>query len=108
MKLTEKQKQEIRNYIINVPKFRETYNELYDHIINSLEDCGEVFSINEVIVIINRDFGGFSEKVNQEKNYQIELSKQYNRAFRMEMVNTFKWPSIFNNLSVLALSLIHI
>lgn len=106
MVLTEEQKAEIRDYIVTVPKYRETYNELYDHILNSLEDREVVFSIDEVINIVNRDFGGFSEIVSQEKSYQKELSKQYNKVFRMEMVNTFKWPRILSNLCVLALCLI--
>lgn len=106
MQLTEAQKAEIGAYIFTVPKYRETYNELYDHIINSFETNEEVYGINEIQNIINNDFGGFSEIVALEKNYQKQLSKQYNRVFRMEMLNTFKWPSIFNNLCILALCLI--
>lgn len=106
MQLTEEQKNEIRDYIITVPRFRETYNELYDHIINSLQDNLEEYKIEEINKIVNNDFGGFSEIINQEKNYQKELSRQYNKAFRTEMVNTFKWPGIFSNLCVLALCLI--
>ncbi|MFI5450630.1 hypothetical protein ACHMWN_00560 [Pedobacter sp. UC225_61] len=105
MKLTDEQKAEIKDYIITVPKYRETYNELFDHIVNSFEDSKVTFSIDEVINIVNKDFGGFSEIVYQEKSYQKELSKQYNKGFRMEMVNSFRWPNIFNNLIVLALCL---
>ena len=106
MELTEEQKIEISNYIVTVPKYRETYNELYDHILNALADNETSFSIEEVIKVVNNDFGGFSEIVYQEKIYEKELSNKYSKQFRQEMVNTFKWPGIFSNLGVLALCLL--
>ncbi|MES2653887.1 MAG: hypothetical protein V4663_19265 [Bacteroidota bacterium] len=95
MLLTEKQKTEIKDYIIGVPKYRETYNELYDHIVNSLEDSEVAFSIDEVVNVVNRDFGGFSEVVYQEEIYHKEISKKYNRYFRAQFVDTLKWYGIF-------------
>lgn len=106
MELTEEQKAEIKNYIIDVPKYRETYNELYDHILNSLKDNDGSYSIDAVNVIINNDFGGFSEIVEQEKIYQKEIGKKYNLYFRSEMLHTFQWPGIVNNLSLLVLCLL--
>jgi hypothetical protein len=106
MRLTEEQKQEIKDYIVSVPRFRETFNELYDHLVNSFENNEVEFSIDEVNRIVNADFGGFSEIVSQEKLYQKELSKKYNKHFRQEMLNTFKWPQLIGNAIVLALCLI--
>ena len=94
MVLTEEQKKEIREYIVTVPKFRETYNELYDHILNALEDSNTVFSIEEVIAIVDRDFGGFNEIVYQEKIYQKEIGKKYNKHFRSLFIDTLKWPGV--------------
>ena len=105
MELTTEQKAEIGSYIGTVPKYRETYNELYDHILNSFENNNVNYSINEVDRIVNSDFGGFSEIVRQEKLYQAELSKKYNKHFRQEMLNTFKWPRILTNLCVLVFCL---
>ncbi|RZJ49810.1 MAG: hypothetical protein EOO44_17620 [Flavobacterium sp.] len=101
MKLTAEQKLEVRNYIIDVPKYRETYNELYDHIINALEENNNPFSINEVASIVNTDLGGFSEVVAQEKNYQKTLNRKFIRSFQLEMLNTFKWPNMLGNIIVL-------
>lgn len=95
MLLTTEQKAEIKDYIIGVPKYRETYNELYDHIVNSIEDSEVAFSIDEVINIVNRDFGGFSEVVYQEEIYHKELGKKYNKHFRVQFIDTFKWYGIF-------------
>ena len=105
MELTQEQKIEISDYIVTVPKYRETYNELYDHILNALEDSEASFSIEEVLNVVNNDFGGFHEIVYQEKIYEKEVSNKYSKQFRQEMVNTFKWPAIFSNLGVLALCL---
>lgn len=106
MRLSEEQKTEIKEYIVTVPRFRETFNELYDHLLNSIENNDVEYSIDEVNRIVNLDFGGFSEIVNQEKRYQAELSKKYNKHFRQEILNTFKWPSILSNLCMLALCLL--
>lgn len=106
MELTQEQKEEIKAYIIDVPRYRETYNELYDHILNSLKDNPGTYDINEVVFIINNEFGGFQAIVEEEKLYQKQLSKRYNRLFLLEMLNTFKWPEIINNLSLVVLCLI--
>jgi hypothetical protein len=95
MRLTEEQKAEIRDYIVTVPKFRETYNELYDHILNALEDSETTFSIDEVIAVVNRDFGGFNEIVYQEKIYQKEIGKKYNLYFRSQFLETLRWYGIW-------------
>jgi len=105
MELNKAQRDEVRDYIITVPKYRETYHELYDHLLNALAEREETFSIEEVIKIINDDFGGFSEIVQQEKEYQREIVKKYNVVFRQQMLNTFRWPELLNNLIILSFCL---
>lgn len=106
MDLSQEQKEEIKAYIIDVPRYKETYNELYDHILNSLKDNAGSYHINEVIDVINNDFGGFQAIVGQEKIYQKQLNKRYNNFFLQEMLNTFKWPGIINVLCLLFLALV--
>ncbi|MGF1924846.1 MAG: hypothetical protein ACQUHE_11765 [Bacteroidia bacterium] len=95
MVLTEDQKAEIRDYIETVPKYIETYNELYDHILNSFEDRKVNFSLKEVSNILDKDFGGFSQVVEQEKVYHREVGKKYNKNFRIQFLDTLKWFGIF-------------
>lgn len=102
MKLTEEQKIEIRNFLTPI-KYRETYDELYDHILNLLADKEGSYNINEVVLILNNDFGGYVEICKQEKLHRKDLGKKYRKQFRQEMLNTFKWPGILANLCVLAL-----
>ena len=106
MKLTEIEKEEAKNWIISVPKYRETYNELYDHILNSLKDMDGTFSTDIVDEIVLKDFGGYQAVVTEEKLYQISSGKQYNKIFRNEFINTFKWPRNIGNVIILVLCII--
>lgn len=94
MILTEEQKKEIQGYIITVPKYRETYNELYDHILNSLADQKGPFHINLVLKIVNDDFGGFKQIVDQEELYHKQMGKKFNKQFLMLFMDTLKWQGI--------------
>ncbi|RZK22044.1 MAG: hypothetical protein EOO43_10115 [Flavobacterium sp.] len=94
MNLTDEQKNEIQGYIITVPKYRETYNELYDHILTSLADQDGTFHIDLVTKIVNDDFGGFNEIADQEQIYHKEIGKKFNRQFRLQFIDTLKWQGI--------------
>jgi len=106
MKLTEDQLAEIRVYIFHKPRFRETYNELYDHILNSLEDMEGEFNMSMVTNIVNNDFGGFDKIQAHEELYQKEVTRKYKRLLWKEMLNTFKFPDILGNFILLGLTII--
>jgi hypothetical protein len=103
MVLTSQQHQEIRNYIFDAPKYTETYNEVYDHIVNALEDKEEVYSIELVTGIVNGDFGGFNEIRRQEELYQKQINKKYAKLFLTELADSFKWPGLLSNVANLML-----
>jgi len=105
MKLTEEQLAEVRIYIFSAPRFRETYNELYDHILNALEEMDGEFTIEFVRQIVKDDFGGFDKIVEQEERYQKQVTSSYKRLLRIEMLNTFKFPAILSNICVLLISI---
>ena len=73
MKLSAEQKIELRIYIFNQQKYRETFNEVYDHLINALADSAEPFSVEQVAKIINEDFGGFNTIRAKELQYQKQF-----------------------------------
>ncbi|RZK42051.1 MAG: hypothetical protein EOO90_09055 [Pedobacter sp.] len=105
MKLTDGEKLEIRAHI-SVVRFRETFNELYDHIVNSFESNDVAFSIAEVDRIVKTDFNGFGEIVEQEDIFQKQLNKGYNKRFWQEMLSTFRWPQLGGNALILALCIL--
>jgi len=101
MKLNQEQLAEIRVYIFATPRFRETYNELYDHIVNALEELDGEFNIALVAEIVTDDFGGFSKIAEQEVLYQKQVIKKYTRLIGTEMLNSFKFPGILGNFCLL-------
>lgn len=106
MKLSAIQLNEISQYIINGLKYRETYYEICDHVISSLEPMEQEYHLDLVKNIIEEDFGSFSEITLNEINYEKEFSKNCYRILGTEMLNTFKWNNIHNNLIILALCVI--
>lgn len=94
MELTEEQKAEIQGYIVTVPVYRETYNELYDHILNALADQEGIYHIDEVLKVVDNDFGGFNKVVEQEEIYHKEIGKKFNKQFRLQFFDTLKWQGI--------------
>ena len=105
MVLTAQQHQEIKDYIFDAAQYRETYNEVYDHIVNALEDKDEAYSIELVAEIVNADFGSFNEIKKQEQLYQRQINKKYTRLFLEELINSFKWPGLLGNVANLMLCL---
>jgi len=101
MKLTEEQLSEIRIYIFGTPRYRETYYELYDHIINALEQLDEPFHLGLVKQIVEDDFGGFEGIVIQEELYQKSVTTKYNRFLGTEMLNFYKTSTAFSTIVLL-------
>lgn len=106
MKLTEEQKAEVYKYIFPVPRYFETFNEVYDHVINALEDKDEPYSEDLIDYVVNNDFAGYYQILEDEKLYQKRLIKKYTGLFRKEMLNTFKWPNLMINLLIMALFMV--
>lgn len=94
MELSVEQKAEIWGCVITATKYRETYNELYDHILNSLADQDGTYHINLVLKIVDDDFGGFNEVLAQEEIYQKNIGKKFNKQFRSQFIDTLKWQGI--------------
>jgi len=103
MILTAQQHQEIKDYIFDAPKYIETYNEVYDHVVNALEDKDEAYSTELVAKIINDDFGSFNEIKQQEELYQKQINKKQAKLFLNELINSFKWPGLLGNIANLIL-----
>ncbi|MGY4384821.1 hypothetical protein ACVWYN_001855 [Pedobacter sp. UYP24] len=101
MVLQEEQRAEIRIHIYSKPTYRETYYEVYDHILNALEEYEGEFNIKLVEEIVNSDFGGFGQILEDEKECQRQVTLKYWRLLLAEMLYTFKFPAIFQNLAVL-------
>lgn len=98
MKLTNEQLTEIINYLLTGPRYQETFNEIYDHVLNALADIEGEYSIERVHQIIEEDFKSFSEIKRQEEIYRQQCNRNYTRLLGREMLNTFRFPEVLSNL----------
>ncbi|MES2829997.1 MAG: hypothetical protein V4687_17705 [Bacteroidota bacterium] len=98
MKLNPIHLDQIRGYIFGTPRYQETYYELYDHILNALEQKDGAYNLDMVKRIVEEDFGGFEEIVKQEEIYQKSLTGKYYRLLGFEIINFYKTSTIFSTI----------
>ena len=98
MKLTAEQQQEVASLVSGTTKYRETYDEVYDHVLNRLMAENQVYSFTLVDEILAEDFGGGTEILANEIIHAKRITKQYFRLFKGEIINAFKWPQLPGNL----------
>ena len=96
MKPTPQQERSLKKYLRNTLAYRETYEEVYDHIISSLALQSGNKSFEEAVnQIVNSDFGGAKALVLMENNRakltEITIKKQYRKC----CLNYLKFPFIF-------------
>eukprot|EP01012_Entosiphon_sulcatum_P050699 TRINITY_DN69594_c0_g1_i1.p1 TRINITY_DN69594_c0_g1~~TRINITY_DN69594_c0_g1_i1.p1 ORF type:complete len:221 (-),score=17.29 TRINITY_DN69594_c0_g1_i1:475-1137(-) len=103
MVLTNQQHQEIKDYIFDAPKYIETYNEVYDHVVNALEDKDEAYSTALLAKIISDDFGSFNQIKVQEELYQKQINQNQAKHFLNELTDSFKWQGLLANIANLML-----
>jgi hypothetical protein len=105
MVLTLENKLEIVDYIGGVPKYQETFDEVYDHIISALSSTENAeFNIGLVRDIVNEDFGGFEQIVLNETEFEKRFVRTCMGDVRREVVNGFHFPGILVNFLLLFLS----
>lgn len=98
MKLTEEQLGDIRIYLFKSAKYRETYAEVYDHVLNALETEDSVFDIGRVQHIIETDFGAFEQIRQHEEMYLKQMRGLYFRLMGREIGAAFRFPELWNSL----------
>ena len=113
------QDSQLRTYLREAFVYRETYEELYDHIISALQDKPAGTSFEQAInTIINDDFGGHKNLVNIEQHCKKAIVKDVRRHQAQFLGSFFKFPNmlyvlilgvvIYNLLALISLSLTNI
>lgn len=103
MKVNEEQKDELRKYLNNGLRYRETTAEFYDHILSALEAKPENTSFSDSVNnIIDEDFGGPAGMSKIERQYKIESTREIKWRYFAYVTEYFKLPLIALT-SVLAL-----
>jgi len=95
MKLTEEEDQLLKQYLLKILKYRETYDELYDHIITALSHKTTITSFEETIAdILTDDFGGYDNLTKLEKAYKKVAVRDTVRLFLIYFIGYFKFPKL--------------
>lgn len=95
MKLTAQEDQFLKQYLSKTLKYRETYDELYDHIITALSHKITTSSFEETIAdIIRDDFGGPDNLRKLEKASKKSAFKDTVRLFLISFIGYFKFPKL--------------
>lgn len=107
MILNEAQQQEVADYVSGITLYIETYNEIYDHVLSALEQEEQgPFQIGLVLHIIEKDFGGAAKIKEEEQHNRTALYSSFSGTLKTEMLNTFKFPAVINNIALLTLGLL--
>jgi hypothetical protein len=106
MELNSTQKKAIGDYIFGITRYIETYNEIYDHVLNAIDQEDGIFGMEAVIQIINRDFGGKAGVRQQEESFQKQLKLSHLRLIGLQMIDSFRPSQLLPNLIVMLLCFI--
>jgi hypothetical protein len=107
MVLTLENKLEIVDYIGGVPKYQETFDEVYDHVISALS-CSEnsEFNIGLVREIVEVDLGGFNRITANETAFEKAFVQTCLGDMRQEIINAFRFPTLLFNVCLLVFCLV--
>lgn len=104
MKLSPQQDINLREYIRDVVRYRETYEEVYDHVMSALEQhnyrCTAEEAINQ---ILREDFGGYENLRYMEIEAKATVVANSVGKFVGFMLSYFKWPRLLYTLALGAL-----
>jgi len=100
MKLTGQEDQFLKQYLSKILKYRETYDELYDHIITALSHKTTITSFEQTVYdIITDDFGGHDNLMKLEKAFRKAAIKGTIRLFLIYFIGYFKFPKLLYTIA---------
>jgi hypothetical protein len=94
MKLNKSQKAEVSKLVYDNVKYNETYQEVLDHVISSLEsELDEKITFHQKLnQIWDEDFGGYENLPILEKQREKEVNKQIGKRHFEIFKSYFKYP----------------
>jgi hypothetical protein len=100
MRTTAQQNQLLKQYLQGSLQYRETYEEVYDHIISAVEcvPAGASFE-NEVNRVICEDFGGYEELAEMENMAKKEAIVNGLKKYLSYFNSYLKWPVLLSTIA---------
>ncbi|RYY06379.1 MAG: hypothetical protein EOP43_06550 [Sphingobacteriaceae bacterium] len=108
MKPTLQQEEILKTYLSDILKYKETIDEVYDHVLSAVENRAENISFQDAVnQVLNNDFGGGKGLSKFEKQYLKDASRVgFSKLFKYLKEN-FQFPNIlFTSLLFFATFLI--
>jgi hypothetical protein len=105
MKPTEHQQKILQGYLHKTLNYRETYEEIYDHILSAVEHQPDNISFEDAINnIIKNDFGSPKNLLKIEKANKDALVKETINTYMKYFFGYFKFPGLLYMLVIALLS----
>lgn len=99
---TSEEKQWLRDYLYEALSYRETFDEVYDHILLALEHASaQPFFESTVYKIIDEDFGGSINMLNMEVECERTTRKEVNAQYWQTFFSWAKPPRVIFILLVI-------
>ncbi|WP_184542631.1 hypothetical protein [Mucilaginibacter sp. FT3.2] len=93
MKPDTRQDELLKHYLSKVFLYRETYEEVYDHVISALHELPATQSFQDTVNdIISRDFGGHNNLITMENNCKKAMGKELRNKQFGYFVSFFEFP----------------
>lgn len=106
MKLSKEQSEEVSRYILRLTRYKETYDEMQDHVLSMLEEKEESFDFRLLPELVNDTFGGH-EQIRMNEGICLEqLNLSAGRTLMEEISCKLKTFKSFDNISLLLLCLL--
>jgi len=104
MKLTAGQKHQLKQYLWTGMTYRETYEEVYDHIITALENKADNIPFQDAVnAIIREDFGGLENLNALESRYRKFIFKELVGKYAGYFTGFLKFPLVCYTAIVFAI-----
>ncbi len=104
MKITEEQLQVLKITLSGYVKYKEAYEEVYDHVLTALENGDNTKPLDETInTILLNDFGGLAGLRLIERKRRWAVTLQVLAKQGSYLINHFKWPLLPVTLIIYAL-----
>lgn len=103
MKLSKEELAEVSQYLFTLTRYKETYDEMYDHVLSILEEREGPFDSQLIPEIVNGNFGGHEQILKNEAISLEELNLSSGGSLMEEAFSKLRSFKSFDNISLICL-----
>lgn len=101
MKLTEQQLSAIQQKLTCTVKYKETYDELYDHVISTIENLDGEYTDTTIDEVIEHDFGSYDNLNNIERSSTKLAGKAMQKKHWQNITYFLNWPAVLFTIALI-------